>query len=126
MKSAHKILKKYTAVVAACLFLFSCKTTSELKEGQCLLDQNFVVNNKSEVPTADVVPYIRQQPNRYLVNINALGIRWFPYYLWLYNSIDQEKMQRIKVARDEKYDKIAVNKSKKCYNQSKEFNISKY
>jgi hypothetical protein len=105
----HKIIKKYALLFStACLafLLFSCKTTHKLKEGECLLDENIILNNKTEVATSDIIPFMRQQPNRYLININALGIRWFPYYLWLYNTVDKTKMQKVKDARDAKYDKI--------------------
>jgi outer membrane protein assembly factor BamA len=85
---------------------FSCKTTHKLAEGEYLLDENIITNNKTEVSTDDIKPFLRQQSNRYLVTINALGIKWFPYYLWLYNSVDKTKMQNAKIARDKKYDDI--------------------
>ncbi|MBS1647578.1 MAG: BamA/TamA family outer membrane protein [Bacteroidetes bacterium] len=107
MIKAHKILKKGTAAcMALFLFLSACKTTHSLKEGQYLLDQNIIQHNTSEIASSDIAPYIRQQPNRRLVTINVLGIRWFPYYLWLYNSIDSAKMAQVKAKRDAKYDKI--------------------
>ncbi len=106
---ARKIIKKYALLISSIFLaslLISCKTTGKLKEGEYLLVENVILNNKTEVPTSDILPYVRQQPVRYLVNIKALGIKWFPYYLWLYNAINQDKMQRVKEKRDVKYDQI--------------------
>lgn len=122
MVTGHKIIKKYTLLISSiflALLLFSCKTTNKLKEGEYLLDENIILNNKTEVATSDIIPYIRQQPNRYLVNIHSLGIKWFPYYLWLYNSIDRDKMQKVKEARDAKYDKINAERTLKNDIQNK-------
>ena len=112
----HKIIKKYALLLSTtclALLLFSCKTTNKLKPGEYLLDENIILNNKTEIATSDITPYIRQQPNRYLINIHALGIKWFPYYLWLYKTIDRDKMQRVKDARDAKYDKINAQRTLK-------------
>ena len=118
----HKIIKKYALLISTtCLALlfFSCKTTNKLKTGEYLLDENIILNNKTEVATSDIAPYIRQQPNRYLINIHALGIKWFPYYLWLYNTVDRGKMQKVKDARDAKYDKINAQRTLKNDNLNK-------
>ena len=93
--------------------LFSCKTTHKLAEGEYLLDENVITNNKTQVSTDEIKPFIRQQPTRYLVSIHALGIKWFPYYLWLYNSIDKTKMQNAKIARDKEYDDINAKRTVK-------------
>lgn len=109
MKSGYKILKKHRSflcLVFFCFILFSCGVTRKLKTNEVVLDENYILNNKTEVPTDQIMPYIRQQPNRYLVTINAFNIELFPYYLWLYNSINQDKMQLIKENRDKKYDAI--------------------
>jgi outer membrane translocation and assembly module TamA len=109
VKSGYKILKKgvrYLSFLAFCFFLFSCSTTKRLKENEILLNENYILNNKTEIPKEDILPYIRQQPNRYLITFNALNIDLFPYHLWLYNSINQEKMMRKKQERDKKYDRI--------------------
>ena len=122
MINGYKILKKQILPVGiACLsfLIFSCKTTHHLKDGEYLLDENIITNNKTEVSTDDITPFIRQQPNRYLVNINALNIKWFPYYLWLYNSVDRAKMQQVKDARDKKFDRINAHRTLKNTNKNK-------
>jgi len=109
VRIGYKITKKQALLISTvCLtfLFFSCKTTHKLAEGEYLLDENIITNNKTEVSTDDIKPFLRQQSNRYLVTINALGIKWFPYYLWLYNSVDKTKMQNAKIARDKKYDDI--------------------
>ena len=113
MKSGYKILKKglhYLGFFAFCCILFSCSTTKKLKDNELLLDENFIINNKTEIANEEIMPFIRQQPNRYLITIDALNIDLFPYHLWLYNSINQEKMLRIKEERDKKYDQINVRR----------------
>jgi len=100
-------------VVCLTFLFFSCKTTRKLTEGEYLLDENVITNNKTEVSTDEIKPFIRQQPTRYLVSIHALGIKWFPYYLWLYNSIDKTKMENAKIARDKEYDDINAKRTVK-------------
>jgi len=78
-----------------------------------MLDENYVVNNTTEVPEEEILPFIRQQPNRYLITIAPLKIEFFPYHLWLYNSIDPVKMQKHKEERDKKYDEINAKRKKK-------------
>ncbi|HXB42075.1 MAG TPA: hypothetical protein VNZ49_16150, partial [Bacteroidia bacterium] len=117
MKSGYKILKKHGAllpVAAICFILFSCNAKKKLKEGEVFLDENYIINNKTEVPTEEILPFIRQQPNRYLITLKALKIELFPYHLWLYNSINPDKMQAHKEARDRKYDRI--NEKRKLKN----------
>jgi outer membrane protein assembly factor BamA len=109
VKSGYKILKKgvhYIGFLAFCSLLFACSATKKLKEGEVLLDENIIANNKTEITNDEIMPYIRQQPNRYLITFKALNIELFPYHLWLYNSINQEKMLRKKQERDKKYDEI--------------------
>ncbi len=109
MKSGYKIQKKgahYLGFFAFCCILLSCSTTKKLKDNELLLDENFIINNKTEVSNDEIMPFIRQQPNRYLITFNAINLDLFPYHLWLYNSINQDKMFRIKDVRDKKYDLI--------------------
>jgi len=116
VRIGYKITKKQALLISTiCLtfLFFSCKTIHKLNEGEYLLDENVITNNKTEVATDDIKPFIRQQSNRYLVSINALGIKWFPYYLWLYNSVDKTKMQNAKIARDKKYDDINARRTVK-------------
>jgi outer membrane protein assembly factor BamA len=106
MRHRTGLIVKLSNCLIITFLLFSCKTTNKLKEGEYLLDENIITNNKTEVSTDEIAPFIRQQSNRHLISINALGIKWFPYYLWMYNSIDKTKMQNAKIARDKKYDEI--------------------
>jgi len=120
--NGYKILKKQILLFSAtclALLLFSCKTTHKLKDGEYLLDENNIINNKTEVATDDIKPFLRQQPNRYLINISSLNIKWFPYYSWLYNSVDRTKMQEVKDARDKKYDQINAHRTLKNTNKNK-------
>ena len=60
-----------------CLLLFSCNTKKKLKEGEYFLDENYLVNNKTEILEEEIIPFIRQQPNRYLITIKSLKIEMF-------------------------------------------------
>ncbi len=116
MKSGYKILKKHGAIwplAILCLFFSSCNTKKNLKEGEYFLDENYITNNTTQVPEEEIMPFIRQQPNRYLLTIKPLKIELFPYHLWLYNSIDPVKMQAHKEKRDKKYDEINAKRKKK-------------
>jgi outer membrane translocation and assembly module TamA len=120
--NGYKILKKQILLFSATCFallLFSCKTTNKLKDGEYLLDENNIINNKTEVATDDIKPFLKQQPNRYLINFSRLNIKWFPYYLWLYNTVDRTKMQEVKDARDKKYDKINAHRTLTNANKNK-------
>ena len=123
MLIGYKIIKKRTiqlSIIGLALFVSSCKTTNKLKTGEYLLDENVITHNKTELSTEEMIPFIRQQPNRYLISINSLGIKWFPYYLWMYSSIDRVKMQHAKEVRDKKYDEINAHRTLKNDNLNKE------
>lgn len=69
-----------------------------------LLDRNVISGNKTNIETAELEAYIRQKPNRYLLQLKSLNLKFFPYYRWIYTSINQEKMLRKKIERDIRYD----------------------
>lgn len=98
-----------------CWLLFSCNPTKKLREGEYFLDENYLVNNKTDVPDEEILPFIRQQTNRYLITIAPLKIELFPYHMWLYNSIDTLKLREHKEKRDKKYD--VTNAKRKLKNQ---------
>ena len=113
MKNGYKILKKQRALWLAALvsiLLASCNVKKKVKEGEYFLDENHILCNTTEIPTEEIEPYIRQQTNRYLITLNFKRlnrkIELFPYHLWLYNSIDPDKMQKHKEERDKEYDEI--------------------
>ena len=77
------------------------------------MDENYIYKNKTEVSNDELSGFFRQQPNRYLINLNALNIELFPYYAWLYNAVDTAKMNRIRIARDRRYDAINQKRMEK-------------
>lgn len=59
------------------LSLYSCNPTKYVPSDKSLLDNNEIIVNKEEIKKADLVPYVRQQPNK-----RIFGTR---FYLGLYN-----------------------------------------
>lgn len=117
MKNGYKILKKRRAIglsVLLCILLAGCNVKKKVKEGEYFLDENHILCNTTEIPTEEIEPFIRQQTNRYLVTIKPLKLELFPYHLWLYNSIDPDKMQKHKEERDKKYDEINARRKVKA------------
>ncbi len=61
----------------------SCNPTKYVPQGQTLLDKNHISLNKEGVKESELVPYIKQKPNK-----KIFGAR---FYLWLYNLSDLNK-----------------------------------
>jgi hypothetical protein len=67
------------------LMLSSCNPTKYVPEGESLLEENEIIINKESVKKSDLLPYIKQNPNK-----RIFGTR---FYLGLYNlsNINKEK-----------------------------------
>ena len=75
-------MKRILLVITALLLLISCSTTKLLPEGTYRLASNKVsFSGKEKLPAAEVTPYIRQQPNSYIL------FGWNPF-LYIYNWSD--------------------------------------
>ena len=75
-----------------CIFIFllvlvitSCNPAKYVPEGESLLNENYISVNKESIKKSDLVPYIKQNPNK-----RIFGTR---FYLGLYNlsNINKEK-----------------------------------
>jgi len=90
--------------------LFSCNPTKYVPEDQTLLNNNFIEINKEELNKSDLVPYIRQKPNK-----KIFGTR---FHLGLYNlsNINKDKWPHgwLRKIGEEPviYDKFAAEKSR--------------
>jgi outer membrane protein assembly factor BamA len=67
----------YLAFLVSALYLSSCHPTKYVPEGESLLDENHISVNKEGINKSDLIPYIKQKPNK-----RILGTR---FHLWLYN-----------------------------------------
>ena len=112
---------------AAIYFLSACNPTKKLSEGEYLLDKNIVVDKYAKVDKGEMEAYIKQKPNRKLL--------FWRMYLHIYNGIDQEKLEKIKMKRKakqesynakkiEKYNRINAKREAKG-KKKKEYSISK-
>ena len=72
-------------IVFLLLFVTSCNSTKYVPKGESLLNENHINVNKEGVKKNDLVPYIKQNPNK-----RIFGAR---FYLGLYNlsNINKEK-----------------------------------
>jgi len=86
--SIYKIsrLRRYTLkYVILLLFVCSCNPTKYVPAGRSLLDKNHISLNSEVVKESEILPYIRQKPNK-----KIFGAR---FHLGLYNlsNIDKQK-----------------------------------
>ena len=82
------------------LLFFSCNTTKHLKEKEYLVGGNKIIGyQNTKIPHEEVDAFIRQKPNRRILSL-------FPFNLWLFNQVDQDKLARKKEKRDARFDRI--------------------
>ncbi len=87
----------YLSVLFIC---FSCNTTKHLRDNEYLVESNKVLGQQNtNISHDEVVAFIRQKPNRKILFL-------FPFNLWLYNQVDQEKLVKKKEKRDARFDRI--------------------
>ncbi|MBI4930345.1 MAG: BamA/TamA family outer membrane protein [Bacteroidetes bacterium] len=101
----HNFLLFAAAAVASCCFLPSCNPTKKITEGELLLDKNVVIDKFGKVDKSNMESYIKQKPNR--------KILFWRMYLHIYNSVDGNKLDKIKMkrtARRETYNSGKIEK----------------
>ncbi len=112
----------YRLLLFFLIILYSCNPTKYVPEGETLLDKNHINVNKEGIKKTDLVPYIKQKPNK-----RIFGAR---FHLGLYNlsNINKEKWPHswLRNIGEEPviFDSFATTKSKeqlKSYVASKGF-----
>ena len=80
-----KITGLFVSALVIIMFLQSCNPTKYVPQGETLLDDYKITINKEDVKKSDILPYIRQKPNK-----RIFGTR---FHLGLYNlsNIKKEK-----------------------------------
>jgi outer membrane protein assembly factor BamA len=78
-------LRYFLALLFIAVIVSSCSPTKYVPEGETLLNENHIIINKEGVKKTDLLPYIKQKPNK-----RIFGKR---FYLGLYNmsNINKEK-----------------------------------
>ena len=78
-------LRSFLPVVFLIIGAYSCNPTKYIPEGETLLDENHIAINNDGVKKSDLIPYIKQKPNK-----RIFGAR---FHLGLYNlsNINKEK-----------------------------------
>jgi len=78
-------LRYFLPLLFIVLLLSACNPTKYVHEGETLLNDNHIILNKEGIKKSDLLPYIKQQPNK-----RIFGTR---FYLGLYNlsNIKKEK-----------------------------------
>ena len=86
-------------LIAASFLLFNaCNPAKKIKNGECLLYKNVVINHGAKIDKADIESYIKLKPNR-----KILG--FFRFNLWLHNLANEKKIKLRRIAYDKKIDK---------------------
>ena len=101
---SYTLSKRYLnlkyAIIGLTILLSSCNITKRLTEKEFLVEKNKIVDlNKTRLSKESIEAFIRQKPNRKILSL-------FPFNLWLYNQIDQNKMVRKKALRDIRFEQI--------------------
>jgi outer membrane protein assembly factor BamA len=76
-------LRYFIPLLSILLYISSCNPTKYVPEGETLLNENQIIINKEGVKKTDLLPYIKQSPNK-----RIFGTR---FYLGLYNLSDLKK-----------------------------------
>src|SRR4051812_358739 len=84
------------------LFLSSCKPTKKLTDKQLLLTKNIVSVKSIAVDKGEIESYIKQKPNRKML--------FWRFYLQVYNSVNQKKMEKKKEKRNARIDTINAHR----------------
>ncbi len=89
-------------VLCICLLIsvFSCNTSKHLKENEYLVGGNKILGyQNTKIAHEEIEAFVRQKPNRKILFV-------FPFNLWLYNQVNQEKLVKKKEKRDARFDRI--------------------
>jgi hypothetical protein len=90
------------------ILCFGCGSARKLKDNEYLLKRNVIHTSNPDLNKDEINTYIRQKPNRKL-------FFFYPFYLEIYNLVNQEKLKKHKQKRDERIDR--VNEKRKLRNQ---------
>jgi outer membrane protein assembly factor BamA len=103
------------------IFVYTgCGSARKLKDNELLLKRNSIKTTNSALNKDEISTYIRQKPNRKM-------FFFYPFYLEIYNLIDQDKLKAHKLKKDNRIDTInehrreknlAINEKRKAQGKS--------
>lgn len=85
--------KSHFFLLILLVIVAGCSPTRKLAEGERLLVKNKIVKENKKEGLLDVEDYVLQKPNKKLLGI-------WRFNLFVYNLVDQEKMQRNQLRKD--------------------------
>lgn len=77
----------------------SCNINKHLGENEFLVSKNTIKHNGTDLENSNLEAFVRQKPNHKFLKL-------FLFNLWLYNTVDKQKMIAYKEKRNKRYDKI--------------------
>ena len=86
----------------------SCNPSQKLKDGEFLLERNYIIDKDTRIDKSEIENYIKQKPNRKIFIL-------FRFHLWLYNLANEDN---IKIKR-ERYNKKLEKKNAKRIKKGK-------
>lgn len=105
MKNKHLFISFICSAVVV-LLLASCNPSRKLKEGEFLLDRNYVIDKDTKIEKSDIENYIKQKPNRKIFVL-------FRFHLWLYNLANENNIKRKRERYNKKLEKKNAKRIKK-------------
>jgi outer membrane translocation and assembly module TamA len=97
----HKA-RKYS-ILSFCLALIfiyaGCGSARKLKDNELLLKHNSIRTTNTALNKDEILTYIRQKPNRKI-------FFFYPFYLEIYNLVNQDKLKAHKLRREARIDTI--------------------
>ncbi len=69
-------------ILLSAIIITSCNPTKYVPRDETLLDKTHVIVNKEDIKKADLMPYVKQKPNK-----RIFGVK---FHLWLYNLSNLE------------------------------------
>jgi len=101
----------YLLLFFVALALASCNPAKKLSDGEYLLNKNIIIDKTSGLEKNDMEAYIKQKPNRKM-------LVW-KFYLNVYNSINQDKLEKKKMRKNAKIEAINAKRIEKNKRENK-------
>ena len=80
------------------LFFIACNPSKKIREGEFLLDKNYIIDKDTKIDKGDIENYIKQKPNRRI-------LIFFRFHLWLYNLANEDKIKRKRLEHNKKIER---------------------
>jgi hypothetical protein len=97
------VINKHSFISLICsavivFLLASCNPSKKLKEGEFLLERNYIIDKDTKIDKSEIENYIKQKPNRKIFVL-------FRFHLWLYNLANENKIKKKRERYNKKFEK---------------------